>query len=404
MGFINWVKQYFQDTGNSYKRGFKRLVFAAPFWVILISVVLIFVGFIRIGILKYNRADQNMAEYWEQGSNVTYRELSVYARGSRNAGETSPLMYINQDISLKKSDVNLIRTDLQTVVDSGLKNRKENGLDKEGRPVGWEDCYSSTIVANVAIFDEEKNTSSNINADTTLVAVGGNYKAFYPFVYMSGGFLPETCTDQNQIVLNDVLAWRFFKSNDVVGHKVVIWDQVFTVVGVVSEPDSKLDQSVGSNAPRAYIYFSAMEKYTSEPSSGEEGFELDITSECAIQCYQAILPEIVKGVAENDFKSAIPNYNGNNPQLYVVSNTGRYNVLRVWDDMVPLGETAGIMSNYELPYIEKAAWLTTQHIFVCMVMIVLGFVLFFIGIIMTVMHFRKIDKTELQHSSEQIEE
>ncbi|MCQ2532740.1 MAG: ABC transporter permease [Saccharofermentans sp.] len=398
MGFIDWIKQFFLETGSSYKRGFKKLVFAAPFWVILISIVLLCVGFIQIGILKQNRKDQNMADYWQQGSNMEYREMSVFARGARSGGETTPLMYVDQTVSLKKADIVLVRTALQTIVDSGSQVQKDKGLDKEGNPVGWEDCYSSTIKSNVATIADSSENEISVNADCEIVAVGGNYQIFHPFRYLSGGFLPEVCTDANQIVLNDVLAWRFFNSDDVIGSKVTLWGQTFTVIGVVSEPSSSIDKKVDTTTPRAYVYFSAMEKYT---VSGDESE--DISSEYAIQCYQAMLPEIVKGVAVNDLKTALPTYTETNPQMYVVSNTDRYGVLRIWDDMVPLGEKAGILSNYELPYWERAAWLTTQYIFAYIVVITLGFILLFIGIIMIVMHFKKIDKTELQHSDSQIE-
>lgn len=395
MGIGNWIKQYFRDTGNSYKRNFKKLVFAAPFWVLLIAIILIATGFIRIAVLKNNREDQRMAEYWQQGSDVDYREMTVYARGARSGGETTPLTYVNQEVSIKKSDVTLIRTYLQGIVDSGSNNRKENGLDKEGNPVGWEDCYSSTITANVSTLADSERNSISLNADSEIVAVAGNFKAFYPFRYLSGGFLPEVCTDSNQIVLNDVLAWRFFNSDDVVGNKVQIWGETFTVVGVVAEPKSSVDTSAQTDICRAYIYFSALEKFTVNTEESQDGD--NTTPEYAIQCYQAMLPEIVKGVAISDFKSALPNYSETNPQMYVVSNTDRYGILRIWDDMTPLGEKAGILSNYELPYWEKAAWLTTQYLFAFMLVTVLGFVLLFIGIIMVVMHFRKIDKTELQH-------
>lgn len=403
MAFINWIKKYFRDTGSSYARGFKRVVFTAPFWVLLISLVLIIVSVININLLKENRQDQNMADYWQQGSDITYRELSVYARGARSGGEMTPAMYINQEVSLKRSDIVLIRTSLQNVVDAGRGSTKDSGLDSDGNPVGWEDCYSSSIVANVeTVVDTSNPNEISVNADSEIIAIGGNFRIFHPFTYRSGGFLPEVCTDSNQIVLNDVLAWRFFNSDDVVGRKVKIWGETFTVIGVVSEPDSSVDEDAGVNKPRAYIYFSALEKYTASSESNGGGYDTSV--EYAIQCYQVMLPEIVRGVAVNDLKTAIPNYNSTNPQLYVVSNTDRYGILNIWDDMTPLGETEGTVSNYEMPYWEKAAWLTTQHLFVYWAVLFLGAFLMFIGIIMTVMHFRKIDKTELKHSDTQIVE
>jgi hypothetical protein len=77
---------------------------------------------------------------------------------------------------------------------------------------------------------------------------------------MSGGFLPEIAVDNRQIVLNDVLAWKFYKSYDVIGEKVSLWGEEFTIIGVVAEPSDRIARDAGVEQPRAYVYFTAMEE------------------------------------------------------------------------------------------------------------------------------------------------
>ena len=75
---------------------------------------------------------------------------------------------------------------------------------------------------------------------------------------MSGGFLPEDPVDTFQIVINDVLAWKFFRSYDVTGHMVEIDGKLFTIIGVVEEKNTKVAELAGEQDSRAFIYFGAL--------------------------------------------------------------------------------------------------------------------------------------------------
>lgn len=385
MAIIDFIKRWFKSVGDNNKRRFRRIVLAAPFWVLVASIGLLASGIIRNVNSIGNRYDQNMASYWGQDADTGFRQVSVFARGSRSLGETSPMMYIDAEKSLNPTDITLMRTSLQGIVDSANPNKKTKGLDSDGRPVGWEDCFSSTINANIEVCADASSNGNAIlvNADAEVVAIDGNFKALHPFRFMSGGFLPEVCVDTNQIVLNDVLAWRFFESYDIVGRQVSVWGQTFTVVGVVGETTSSEDRAVGVNASRAYIYFNALEMYAGSGDS-ESGMNI-----FAVECYEAILPEQVKNVAVTDLKNALPNYSENNPQLYVVSNTGRFGFFKVWDYVMPIGQTSQIMAQYELPYWERTAQLTTQNVFINNIFIIAGAVLLLIGVIMVILKMRK---------------
>ena len=128
------------------------------------------------------------------------------------------------------------------------------------------------------------------------------------------------------------------RSYDIIGERVVFADREFIVSGVVREQDSAIDREVGTDAPRAYIYFNALESIakdsgaTFDPGAdtsnlsaesqellsgadGTSGEAISTSSECAILCYEAMLPELVKGVANTDIKSAIPGYTEADPKF-----------------------------------------------------------------------------------------
>ena len=406
MAFKDSIKEYFRETGSSNKKRIKSIVLAAPFWIILAAIVLICAGFIRISVLTSARQEQYMATYWGQGSDVSYRQMSVLARGARPVDDMTPLMYVSSDISLRKSDIPVIRAAIQGTVDASNPNlpEKAKGLDTDGSPKGWEDCYSSSVMANVMLVNEEEKTSQDTiipNVDAEIIGVGGNYKAFHPFRFLCGGFLPEVQIDRNQIVVNDILAWNFFKSYDVAGRKVSIGGETFTIIGVVEEQDTEIDGLAGADKPRAYIYFdrlailipagaaaSTADASYADPSTGgtDSAGSSDVL---AIQCYEAMMPELVKGVAITDIKGALPTYALTDPKIFVLSNTDRYTLVSVWDWVFPIGETQSQLTGYELPYWERAAQLTTTRVFYDMVMIFAGFLLLLIGGMMVFLRFRK---------------
>lgn len=385
MVILKWIKEYLSESWTISKRRIKKMVLAAPFWVIVIALILIITGAVRAAVITSQRSERNIAEIWSQGGETGYRHVSVFARGARSEGETSPFRYIDADNSLKRSDIILIRTALQNTVDSGnLVKRKTK--DPDGRPQGWEDCFSTVMTTDVVLPSE--NSSTPTTATSEIVAVEGNFKTLHPFEYLSGGFLPEVGVDGYQVVLNDILAWRFFSSYDVVGYKVNIFGTDFTVCGVVSEMNDSIAETCGAEKPRAYIYFSTLEKTFETPAESEEG-SLEGYQPVAIQTYEALLPEAVTGVAKTDILTALPNYNASDPRFYIISNTGRYNVLNVWDFMMPFGEEKEKLAQYDLPYWERTAELAVEHLFVDGVLIVSGSVLLITGVFMAILKIKK---------------
>jgi hypothetical protein len=392
MRFIDKTKELWNLEKGNAKRNLLKLILAVPFWLIVIALFLMAFGISRAVYLTDTRPDQQIAEAWQSNSDTSFRHMAVFAGGIRAQGDTSPMTYQEGGKSIHLADITLMRQALQSTADTGSAAGNKNIQYTEGKQLrGWEDCYSSTVMSTVEALDvvdglEVKSGKS----DAQLVAVGGNYKAFHPFRYLSGGFLPETPVDTNQIVLNDVLAWKFYHSYDVVGNRVMINEQMFTIIGVVEERTTKVAELAGEQEPRAFIYFGALGSIcsTTDNTSDDGEGTFSAPADFAIQCYEALLPELVKGVGVTDFKNALPNYSLSNPQLYVSNNTGRFGVTRVFDTVFPLGETDKERLGYEFPYWERAAQLTEDRLFYDYTITGLGIILLLIGFSMIGLKFR----------------
>lgn len=397
MRLIDKTKKFFITEKGNIGRRLLKLTLAAPFWVILCSLILTGTGIGRAVYLSGSRYEQRAAEIWQQGTDTSFRHMSVFAGGIRTNGERSPLIYSEGGSSIRVADLSLMRQSLQASANTG----SGGGTYREGELRGWEDCYSSTVKASVTPMKVvEGKTELGSETDVELVAVGGNYRAFHPFRYMSGGFLPVTPVDTYQVVINDILAWKFYRSYDVTGNMIVIGGQIFTVIGVVEAGTSKVSELAGEQEPRAYIYFGALGSIygnkgasaapSDSPVDMDGGFGGGASggSDYAIQCYEALLPELVKGVGIADFKNALPAYSLTNPQLYVSNDTERFSIPRVVDTMLPLGETEKERMGYEFPYWERAAQMTEQRLFYDFVITAFGILLLLIGVIMAALKIR----------------
>ncbi len=416
------IRRYFKDLYRNNRRKVKRIIMVSHFWLLLAGLFLTSLGIGRYIYLNHKRPDQHMNVYWASDSELGYRHMSVYARGARPGGALTPPVYINSGVSLKRADIIEIRTNLQNLADSGRGSQSKSGLGTDGRPHGWEDCMSSFLDGNIQTVPlDGVNSTSAMTSPCNIVAVEGNFPAFHPFRYMSGGFLPEVLDDARQIVINDVLAWKFYKSYDVIGNKLSLWGQEFTIIGVVSELSDSMSRATGTLDPRVYIYFTAMESWApltdsgndnsrsatassgnnttptptpsgtspSSPANAPENSEPSVRPEMAVMCYEAMLPEVIRGVAKSDMSNSMASYTPAEPNFYLLSNTGRFNLIDTWKYMLPIGKTSSRLSVYEFPYWEKAAQLTTQHMFADELSVIAGFVLLITGGVQSVLRYRK---------------
>ena len=393
MHIIDKTKDLWNIEKGNAKKTLLKLVMAVPFWLIVASLALMAFGIGRAIYLTDKRSDQKVAEVWQSGSDTSFRHMVVYGGGIRSEGETSPMTYQEGGKSIHIADIALMRQALQNSADTGSAASKKNLTYTEGSNLrGWEDCYSSTVMASLEATEVHDGLEVTIGkADAQLVAVGGNFKTFHPFRYLSGGFLPVTPVDMNQIVINDVLAWKFYHSYDVIGNRILINGEMFTIIGVVEENTGKIAELAGEQENRAFIYFGSLGTIYGNNSGSEDSEEPGVSSaaaDYAIQCYEAVLPELVKGVGVTDFKNALPSYSLSNPQLYVSNNTGRFGVTRIFDTIFPLGESDRERMGYEFPYWEKAAQLTEDRLFYDYILTGFGIVLLLIGVVATGLKFR----------------
>jgi len=272
-----------------------------------------------------SRPERKTAAIWGAGSNSGYAHVAVYAKGARASGDGSPLAYTDDGSSLSVADIEGIRSSLQGVINQAARSGKKT-KDKAATPPAWTDCYCSCLKGMV----NSGSMNSGELFESDIYAVSGAFTSMHPLEFMTGGFLTSDTTDKYQVVLNDAASWSMFRSYDVIGKRICILGEDYTIIGVVREHED--------NSSRVYISFECLEKFCSK---------LEEPVIPAVMSYEAILPEQSSKSAHFDLSGAIPGYNISSPSYRVVRITGRYNVINVFKDKAP--------SAFELPYWEERA-------------------------------------------------
>ncbi len=316
------------------------------FIILTCASVVLMAACVIAGIAIYrSRPERKTASVWSQGSKTRYAHVAAYAKGARANGASSPLSYVYDGSSLSINDIDSIRASLQGIVDTAFRP-KRGSKDKTIKTPEWTDCYSSCLTGTV----NSGNLGSGKTYEADIYAVGGSFAVMHPFEFMSGGFLSPDTTDKYQVVLNDAAAWNMFRSYDVIGKRIGLLGNDYTVIGVVREYED--------NKARVYIFFDRLEEYCA-------GLENPVAP--AVMSYEAILPEQSSKSAQFDLGGAIPGYNISSPSFRVIRVTGRYNVFNTLKSESPEG--------FELPFWEEGAVKAEADIKMAAVAFVFGMVM-----------------------------
>ena len=357
--------------------GFFRKVFRTlPFVFAAAALLGIILSSIQISLLTEPQYDQFAAERWEGDTGKSYRQVSVISRGQHRTDGAPPL-FLDAGSSLNKNSVIEIRGALDTLISaSAIQGDRTIQPTIPAEPSDirtWVDAYYSEARMSIRAIVNETEMSETVNSEVTGVA-GNNY-LFHPRRILSGSFLSEERFDHQSIVLYEQLAWLLFKSNDIEGRTVLIGSRKYNVVGVVAEPDAKIDIAAGFDSPRAYIYFDELAFIGASPSDNgsftdRENFDFmpgkgegEITADSLLVfCYEAVLPDPIDGIALNDLKDALTTYSPNDENFYFVDHTGRFGVISLAKHLFSNDEDLILRSKYAYPPSEISAQITEKHL------------------------------------------
>lgn len=169
--------------------------------------------------------------------------------------------------------------------------------------------------------------------DAGALAVGGRFFDFHPLRLLSGGYLMESDTMKDRVVLNEQLAWLLCGSTDLAGMTVEIGGREFFVAGVAADPDDRFTRAVSDGGPMLYL------DYENRALTGESG----------VTTYEIVLPEPVKGFARSLAEDPFAKRGA------VIENTGRFSFSASLQRIRAIGRLGIRTSAIRYPVWENAA-------------------------------------------------
>ena len=118
-----------------------------------------------------------------------------------------------------------------------------------------------------------------------VIGVGGEFFYFHPYKLVCGSFFGAQDLSRNRVVLDETAAWQLFGAIEVAGMPLSIGEKDFTVAGVIQNETDPIVKKMCNGTPIVLVPFESL---------GEQ----------PITCYEAILPEAVKGLALTTFSNS----------------------------------------------------------------------------------------------------
>ncbi|MBO4496225.1 MAG: ABC transporter permease [Clostridiales bacterium] len=366
------LKNFFHNRWASLCRTWHHVAISIPFIVVAGSIALSVASVIRINSILDGQFFQYSAEYFGS-ENLSYRQLTVISRGLEQDDGSAPRACSE---GLNQEKVQQLHEALALTEESNNSSSKRNQAIMNGLQNLWADCYSSTATYPAKGYLNKDERGSVTSAE--IVGVGGNYGMVHPFRYESGGFLAAEGGDRFAIVLNTQMAWNLFHSYEVLGAEVEINQTRYEVVGVVCEGDDAIAEATDVTKPRAYVNFGQLARLINGPSVSKTDSDIDNSvkeTDLAVTCYEVLLTDPIKNIAYNDLMKVLGDelgYQEGNTVMEVVNNTGRFNVLRLYEKYFPLKKSVDSLNGIKLPFHERSARLAEQYVVFWAEMLIVG--------------------------------
>lgn len=251
--------------------------------------------------------------------------------------QVSCFMQADKKISVR--DVNNFRS-------KALQELEDASVDVTGNKP-FIDCWSCADTTKVY---------GMYGANASVIACGGNFFEFHPLKLVKGNYFSGDDLMQDNILLDEDLAWALYGGNDLEGQIVTVFGEPLRVAGVVArENDQASEKAYWGGMGLFMSYEKYLDLCASAPTEIEtmggsaEAGNYRTSGENAITCYEICMPSPVDGFVPTLVESAFPAEN-----CEFVVNTGRFDFLKLVKIAKDFSERS-MHNGVVFPYWENAA-------------------------------------------------
>lgn len=184
-------------------------------------------------------------------------------------------------------------------------------------------CYSAQGIVSISFEDR---TAENISA----IGVGGDFFIIHPLTLVNGTYFSDDNLMRDGIVIDEDLAWQLFGSSNIVGEMVTIGGVPHYITGVIHKDRGRIRKAAGLNVSYVYLSYDSLARYgdilSGKTSTQEVSEEGDTMLTGGINCYEAIMPNPVDGIAAKIVKESA---GVDDRYISVIDNTARFSFFSI---------------------------------------------------------------------------
>lgn len=265
---------------------------------------------------SYNYA----AQRWDSEKGCT--QLSCFFTDDA-AYSVQSLPYIKQSLTDKLKNVGVIAEDGQTLIP---------------------EAYSRNAGQMTVTCDRTGRSEAMVTA------TGGDFFLFRDFKLLDGAFYTESDIMQDGAVIDRMLAWELYGSEDIAGMSLYLNGVKFYISGVIDTPQTKQEKKTAGDMPRVYISYDGYKLLNGGYSEGYDSPTSTLT------CYECVVPNPVENFAYNALNDQLGGTY--NTSIAIVNNTERFDSSKLAKKYKNLSDYAISDKPLIYPYWENASRIT----------------------------------------------
>jgi len=232
--------------------------------------------------------------------------------------------YFTEEAYFSTEQILSVEHNLVTAMEeASITSENENG----GR--NWIDAYSTQGQLVIG--------SSRASMQARAFGVGGDFFQFHPLQLLDGNYFDATDENGDGVIIDEMVAWQLFGSNNVAGMEVEINGAVYPVRGVVRSDKGIFSEAVNEEAATIYVSYRILE--------GEDG-------SLPIDCYEVLVANPVKGFAKDVVTGALDMVENS---YELIECSARFDLLHRFDIIRNFGIRSMTTKNIVFPYWENRA-------------------------------------------------
>jgi len=260
----------------------------------------------------------------ERGITGSLNTQKLAERWSKEEEFAQIACYFTEEAGFSAKQIPSVERNIVAAMETAsITSENENG----GR--NWLDAYSTQGRLGIS--------SSRGSMQVRAFGVGGDFFQFHPLTLLDGNYFDATDENDDGVIIDEMVAWQLFGSNNVAGMEVEIDGVIYPIRGVIRSDKGLFSEAVEEEAATIYVSYGILE-------GKEEALPVD--------CYEVLIASPVK-----DFgKETVANALGVGDDAYeIIECSARFDLIHRFDVIKNFGIRSMTTKNIVFPYWENRA-------------------------------------------------